>query len=96
MTWAGQALPVTRHLLIRRADRSTVADRDVATAWVVCFADGRPFHPWRPGAPVVHPCVDDTYCGLVAVDAARRRLRIVWDVAGPAKDRRLFSRCTRL
>jgi Family of unknown function (DUF6314) len=85
LAWAGQELAVTRRLVIRRG----------GDGWTVCFDDGLPFHPWRPGAPVVHPCGADTYCGLVAVDDDHAELRVLWDVLGPAKDRRLFTRCTR-
>ena len=62
-------------------------------AWQVRFADGRPFHPWRPGVWVDHPCNADLYRGLV--DASPDRLRILWDVVGPTKDQRLFTRCVR-
>ncbi|WP_375480007.1 DUF6314 family protein [uncultured Jatrophihabitans sp.] len=81
--WAGREFESTRELLIRRD----------GAGWLVCFADGRPFHPWRPGRPVTHPCRADVYRGLV--DAAPRRLRVVWDVTGPAKDQRLLTRCSR-
>ena len=85
LAWNGQLLAVSRTLHVVRT----------GTGWTVHFDDGREFHPWRPGAPVVHPCRADTYCGLVSVDPDRARLRVVWDVTGPAKDRRLFTRCTR-
>jgi len=83
LTWAGQQLQVHRRLLVRR---------DIA-GWTVCFEDGRPFHPWRPGRPVVHDCLADTYRGVVA--AGDGELRVLWDVTGPHKDRRLFTRCRR-
>jgi hypothetical protein len=85
LTWGGHDLAVTRRLRIE----------PTAAGWEVRFDDGRPFHPWRPGAPVLHPCRDDVYCGLVSVDAAQRELRVLWDVTGPAKDVRLFTRCRR-
>jgi hypothetical protein len=85
LTWAGQHLRVGRRLLVRRH----------ADGWTVCFDDGRPFHPWSPGTPVVHACRPDTYRGLVDVAADRTTLRVCWDVVGPAKDCRLFTRCTR-
>jgi hypothetical protein len=85
LTWGGQRLPVARRLLVRRH----------VDGWTVCFDDGRPFHPWSPGTPVVHMCRPDTYRGLVDVAADRATLRVCWDVVGPAKDRRLFTRCTR-
>ena len=85
LAWNGQHLTVFRTLHV-------VPD---GSGWTVRFEDGREFHPWRPGALVVHPCRADTYRGLVAVDPAGDLLRVLWDVTGPAKDRRLFTRCTR-
>jgi hypothetical protein len=85
LTWAGRELPMSRTLRVLRT----------ADGWMVCFEDGREFHPWRPGAPVVHPCRADTYRGLVDVTADHRVLRVCWDVTGPAKAARLFTRCTR-
>jgi hypothetical protein len=83
LRWGGHELPVHRHLRVRRDPGG----------WTVCFEDGRPFHPWSPGRAVVHDCLADTYCGLVAVDGDE--LRVLWDVTGPHKDRRLFTRCRR-
>ncbi len=83
LRWDGADLPVTRELLLQR-ERG---------AWQVRFADGRPFHPWRPGEVVDHPCNADLYRGLI--DARPDSLRILWDVVGPAKDQRLFTRCVR-
>ena len=65
----------------------------LADGWV-CFEDGRPFHPWRPGEWVDHLCGPDTYRGLVDVEPAR--IRTLWDVSGPAKDQRLITRLTRV
>jgi len=45
------------------------------------------------GAPLVHPCRADLYRGVVSVD--RAQLRVLWDVTGPGKDVRLFTRCRR-
>jgi hypothetical protein len=86
LTWPEGLLPVTRELRItpHRCD------------WLVCFADGREFHPWRPGQPVMHQCRADTYRGFLVVDAGWTRLRICWDVIGPTKQQRLFTRCLRL
>ena len=78
---AGQAFAASRELLL-------VPD---GTGWAVCFADGRPFHPWQ--RRVEHPCNADVYRGLV--DAAPGRLRVLWDVTGPAKDQRILTRCRR-
>jgi hypothetical protein len=83
LRWNGADLPVTRELLLT----------EEPDGWQVRFADGRPFHPWRPGAVVVHPCNADLYRGFV--DARPDRLRVLWDVTGPAKDQRLFTRCRR-
>lgn len=63
--------------------------------WQVRFADGRPFHPWVPGRFVEHPCRTDLYRGLIAVDAARSGLRVLWDVTGPGKHQRILTRCRR-
>jgi hypothetical protein len=35
------------------------------------------------------------YRGLVSVDAARQRMRVLWDVAGPGKEQRILTRCVR-
>ena len=58
LEWDGQTFEVTRELhIIRSGD-----------GWEVRFTDGRPFHDWRPGAVVEHPCGADLYRGLVWVD----------------------------
>ena len=85
LTWNGQDLAVHRHLTVRRG----------TDGWTVCFDDGRPFHRWSPGTTVIHECRPDTYRGLVDVAADRQTMRVVWDVSGPGKDRRLFTRLTR-
>ena len=85
LMWNGQQLAVYRDLrIVRRAG-----------GWMVCFDDGREFHPWQPGTPVVHPCRADTYRGVVAIGPGDERLRVLWDVTGPDKDRRLFTRARR-
>lgn len=86
LSWDGRSMEVFRELRLQ-------ADDD---GWMVYFADGRPFHPWRPGQPVDHPCRADRYTGLVVVDRDRTRLRIGWDVLGPAKRQRILTRCYRL
>jgi hypothetical protein len=83
LSWDGALLPVTRELLI-------VAD---GGGWQVCFSDGRPFHPWRPGELVEHPCRADLYRGVV--DVRGDRLRVLWDVSGPRKNQRIVTRCYR-
>ncbi|HEV7654082.1 MAG TPA: DUF6314 family protein [Mycobacteriales bacterium] len=84
LRWAGTDHPVTRTYLLR----------EHADGWWAEFDDGRPFHPWRPGTPVTHPCRADVYSGLVTVDGDR--IRTVWDVRGPAKHQRLVTRLTRV
>ncbi|HEX2904263.1 MAG TPA: DUF6314 family protein [Jatrophihabitans sp.] len=86
LSWQGERLEVFREYAI-------VSD---GSGWQVLFADGRPFHPWRPGELVEHPCRADRYRGLVVVDRDRTRLRVQWDVSGPAKDQRILSRCYRM
>jgi hypothetical protein len=85
LAWGGQVYEVTRELHI-------VRDGD---GWEVRFTDGRPFHAWRPGAVVDHPCGADLYRGLVVVDPNRTRLRVLWDVTGPSKNQRIITRCVR-
>jgi hypothetical protein len=82
LRWDGREVPVERtYLLLAGSDPQ------------VLFADGRPFHPWRPGEWVEHPCAEDRYRGLVTGD--REHARVVWEVRGPAKDQRLVSRLRR-
>jgi hypothetical protein len=83
LRWAGVDRPVTRTYLLRER----------AGGWWVEFADGRPFHPWRPGEWVTHPCRADVYTGLVTVDGDQ--IRTLWDVRGPGKDQRLVTRLGR-
>jgi hypothetical protein len=85
LEWDGAVFPVTREL-------SLTSDVD---GWQVRFADGRLFHPWRPGAVVEHPCRADLYRGLIDVDARHTRLRVLWDVVGPGKEQRIVTRCRR-
>lgn len=53
--------------------------------WDVTFEDGRPFHPWRMGEWVEHPCAADVYRGRVVADG-RAGWSITWRVSGPQKD----------
>jgi hypothetical protein len=84
LRWDGRSHPVSRTYLLREGP----------DGWEVRFADGRLFHPWRPGVTVTHPCRADVYTGLVTVDGGR--MRTLWDVRGPAKDQRLVTRYARL
>jgi hypothetical protein len=83
LRWNDADLPVTRDLVLA----------EEPDGWQVRFADGRPFHPWRPGEVVEHPCNADLYRGLV--DVRTDQMRILWDVVGPTKDQRLLTRCRR-
>jgi hypothetical protein len=83
LRWAGADRPVSRTYVLRER----------GGGWWVEFADGRPFHPWRPGEWVTHPCRADVYTGLVTVDGDR--IRTLWDVRGPGKDQRLVTRLRR-
>ena len=85
-SWDGRNFEVSRELLV-------VPDAD--DAWMVRFTDGREFHPWQPGRDVTHPCRADVYRGFIDIDDRRARLRVLWDVTGPAKDQRISSRCRR-
>lgn len=61
-----------------------------ATGWWVLFEDGREFHPWAPGVPVVHDCRPDTYRGTVTGSPAG--WSVTWEVTGPAKDYLMLTR----
>lgn len=86
LIWDGRELDVSRELQVVAA----------GPGWMVRFSDGRDFHPWRPGQAVTHPCRADVYCGQIDVNPSRSRIRIIWDVSGPAKDQRLYSRLDRV
>jgi hypothetical protein len=79
----GGRYPVTRTLRIVSAAGTAVP------RWSVEFDDGRPFHEWAVGTPLVHLCGADAYRGFITVDAADaggpREWRVNWNVTGPAK-----------
>jgi hypothetical protein len=83
--WSGQDLDVSRRYLIRAT----------GDGWWMLFPDGRPFHPWTPGRPVVHPCGADVYTGVIRVDGPDR-WRMLWDVTGPRKCQRIFTQFHRV
>jgi hypothetical protein len=85
LEWGGRTFEVTRELHILPS----------ADGWEVRFTDGRPFHVWRPEQVVEHPCRADLYRGLIRVSPDNRRMRVLWDVSGPAKDQRIVTRCVR-
>lgn len=85
LTWMGRIRPAFRHLALRRLDG----------LWWMTFSDGRPFHPWRTGVELTHPCGADTYSGVVAATAPDA-VDITWDVAGPQKNQRITTALRRL
>ena len=83
LVWGGHDLPV---------HRTTYLELRAGEVWAT-FDDGRPFHPWRPGEDVVHPCAEDTYVGHVELDGDA--MRTTWRVTGPAKDQLLTTELRR-
>jgi hypothetical protein len=79
LEWDGRVLPATRAYRLVPG----------AGGWQVVFPDGTPFHAWRPGGTVIHPCADDRYEGVVAGDPAR--WTVTWRVRGPRKDLEIRS-----
>lgn len=77
-------IPVSRTLFVELRDE----------VWFVTFDDGRDFHPWSPGAEVVHPCAADTYVGRIELLDADT-WTVEWNVTGPAKDYTMTSTLTR-
>lgn len=84
MTWSGGSTSVSRTLFVELRDEG----------WWVTFEDGRDFHPWAVGEPVVHPCGADTYHGHVTVEGPDA-WSVQWVVSGPAKDYTMTSRLSR-
>ncbi len=86
LVWGAHRGPAERHLLLRRREGE----------WWMCFADGRPFHPWRAGGELVHPCAADTYRGVLGFDPGEPdRFELTWEITGPAKRARIVSRMRR-
>ncbi|WP_170159970.1 DUF6314 family protein [Frondihabitans australicus] len=79
----GDRVPVAAHRLLRR---------DAAGAWAVEFADGRPFHPWRVDAEVVHDCAPDDYRGRIDAEGGAAAWTQTWNVTGPMKDYTMVTR----
>ena len=86
----------------RRSEGETPVSRTLrlaptADGWWVRFADGRDFHPWRPGQQVVHRCGADTYPGVVSGTPVGSGIdlewAVEWRVTGPEKD---YTSTTRL
>jgi Family of unknown function (DUF6314) len=75
------------------ANRTLHIVHDGAAAWLVRFADGRPFHALdlRDGAcTVAHPCGEDRYEGEYRVTGPDA-LEVCWRVRGPAEESRIAS-----
>jgi hypothetical protein len=86
LTWGEHRAPAERRLDLRPVDG----------AWWMRFADGRPFHPWRFGEELVHPCAADLYRGRFEFDpAGPAAFTTRWEVTGPAKGQLIVSRMTR-
>lgn len=77
------------------ARRETVW-RDVADAWQVDFADGRPFHRVEPGVRpnAAHDCPPDDY-RLQYDFGVWPRWSVRWRVTGPRKNYRALTRYAR-
>lgn len=83
--WEGRELPATRTLALKR----------IVGEWWVTFADGGLFHRWVVDAQVIHPCAEDTYCGLIEL-CDPDQLTITWDVTGPTENQLIVSRLHRM
>ena len=87
LQWRDRSSPAARNLRLQHQE----------TGWWMTFADGRPFHPWRPNSEVVHHCGRDVYTGIISRrPATPGQIEISWNVAGPAKHYRLDSQYRRL
>jgi hypothetical protein len=83
--WGDYTGAAERHLQLRRIEGD----------WWMCFADGGPFHPWRVGVEVVHPCAADVYRGRIEPNGDDE-FTLTWDVTGPAKRQLIVSRMRRV
>ena len=81
LAWNGRRAPISRTLGLAFIDGE----------WWATFADGGLFHPWRWDVVVEHPCGHDLYRGLLRLGGDGNRLRIGWDVTGPAKQQRILT-----
>jgi hypothetical protein len=81
LVWNGSRLAASRSYGLRQAE----------DGWWLYFADGRPFHAWRPGQWVHHPCREDSYRGLITITGPDH-WGTHWEVDGPAKAQRIITR----
>jgi hypothetical protein len=84
LEWNGSRLPFTRSYWLRRTEDE----------WWLYFSGGRPFHAWRPGHWVDHPCRADRYHGLITVTGSGA-WQTEWDLRGPAKEQRITTQFSR-
>ncbi len=84
LLWNGSHMPVSREYWLRR----------IGDEWWLHFADDRPFHAWRPGDWVDHPCGEDIYQGLITI-AGPDEWHTVWRLQGPDTAQHLTTRYTR-
>lgn len=63
----------------------------VGGEWWMTFENGALFHRWQPGELLEHPCGEDSYTGWLDLDPDGE-LRTLWDVTGPTKRQRIFTR----
>jgi hypothetical protein len=87
LDWGPLRTPIRRVTLLQPPERA-------GGEWRMAFEDGRPFHPWRPGQFVEHPCGPDLYRGIVRIDGPDR-MRVLWCVTGERKDQRILTRLRR-
>lgn len=80
LLWAGRRLSAERKYALSL----------VGGEWWMTFEDGGLFHRWRPGVRLEHPCGADRYVGLLDLEPGE--MRILWDVFGPSKRQRIFTR----
>lgn len=76
LDWRGEKIEVSRVNFLQRR----------AGGWFVTFEDGRDFHPWAPGEPVVHDCGAAVYRGCVLQGSRDSAWTVEWHVEGPNKD----------
>jgi hypothetical protein len=84
LLWNGLRMPFTRSYWLRHTD----------DGWWLYFPDGRPFHGWRPGHWVHHPCGADVYRGLITVTGPTA-WATEWQLRGPSKAQRITTQFSR-
>jgi hypothetical protein len=90
LNWQGRSTDFFRDNILRPVNPAS-EPKD----WWMFFADGRAFHPWRPGTIVAHPCAADEYRGLIELTAPQR-FETTWYVLGPSKHHTYRTRFQRI